>query len=132
MWPCSLFYPSMLVHAHVILNPGQHRACAEDLTCWMWPHPPAVKKLNGNRGWDGGTGDDAEATGLWWGLAVCGAHTEVSVCLSFPRMAAVCPSDDDPFHHLQRLVPVPVLLPAVHAHQGRAVLCYWNLPNPCR
>ncbi|KAF1507287.1 hypothetical protein FQV19_0012654, partial [Eudyptula minor] len=46
-------------------------------------------------------------------------------------MAAVCPSDDDPLHHLQRLVPVPVLLPAVHAHQGWAVLRYWNLPNPC-
>lgn len=83
MWPCSSFYPSMLVHAHVILNPEQHRACAEDLTCWMWPHSPAVKKLNENRGWDGGTGDDAEATGCGEGLlSVVPTLKFLSVCLS--------------------------------------------------
>uniref|UniRef100_A0A8B9ZEB2 Peripheral myelin protein 22 n=1 Tax=Buteo japonicus TaxID=224669 RepID=A0A8B9ZEB2_9AVES len=83
MWPCSSFYPSMLVHAHVILNPGQHRARAEDLTCWMWPHPPAVKKLNGNRGWDGGTGDDAEATSCGGALlSVVPTLRFLSVCLS--------------------------------------------------
>lgn len=41
---------------HVILNPRQHRAPAEDLP---WPRPPDVQRLNGTQGWAGGTGEDA-------------------------------------------------------------------------
>ncbi|KAL2297542.1 hypothetical protein Nmel_016082 [Mimus melanotis] len=47
-------------------------------------------------------------------------------------MAAVCPSHDDPLRHLQRPVTVPVLLPALHAHQGWQVLHHWSLPDPGR
>uniref|UniRef100_A0A8C0ZCJ6 Peripheral myelin protein 22 n=1 Tax=Cyanistes caeruleus TaxID=156563 RepID=A0A8C0ZCJ6_CYACU len=45
-------------------------------------------------------------------------------------MAAVCPSHDDPLRHLQHPVAVPVLLPALHAHQGWQVLHHWSLPDP--
>lgn len=49
----------------------------------MWPHPLAVKKLNGNQEWDVGTGDDAEATGCGGGLlSVVPALRFPSVCLS--------------------------------------------------
>uniref|UniRef100_A0A8C9MJV7 Peripheral myelin protein 22 n=1 Tax=Serinus canaria TaxID=9135 RepID=A0A8C9MJV7_SERCA len=47
-------------------------------------------------------------------------------------MAAVCPSHDDPLCHLQRAVAVPVLLPALHAHQGRPLLHHRSLPDPGR
>uniref|UniRef100_U3K4I0 Peripheral myelin protein 22 n=1 Tax=Ficedula albicollis TaxID=59894 RepID=U3K4I0_FICAL len=47
-------------------------------------------------------------------------------------MAAVCPSHDDPLRHLQRPVALPLLLPALHAHQGRQVLHHRRLPDPGR
>lgn len=50
---------------------------------WMWPHAPAVKELNGDQGWDGGTGDDAEATGCAGGsLSVVSMLRFLSVFLS--------------------------------------------------
>uniref|UniRef100_A0A6I8NT72 Uncharacterized protein n=1 Tax=Ornithorhynchus anatinus TaxID=9258 RepID=A0A6I8NT72_ORNAN len=47
-------------------------------------------------------------------------------------MAAVRPGHHDLVHHLQRPVLVPVLLPAVHPHQGRTLLHHRNLPDSCR
>jgi len=52
---------------------------------WTWPHPSAVKKINGNEGWDGGAGGDAEATGCGGGLL------SMVPALKFP---SVCPSPE--------------------------------------
>lgn len=45
-------------------------------------------------------------------------------------MAAVRPGHHDPVGHLQRSVSVPVLLPALHPHQGGPVLHHRGLPDP--
>uniref|UniRef100_A0A5F9C4R1 Uncharacterized protein n=1 Tax=Oryctolagus cuniculus TaxID=9986 RepID=A0A5F9C4R1_RABIT len=46
------------------------------------------------------------------------------------RVAAVGPGHHDPVHHLQCPLPVPVLLPALHPHQGRPLLHHGSLPDP--
>uniref|UniRef100_A0AAZ3SH11 Peripheral myelin protein 22 n=1 Tax=Oncorhynchus tshawytscha TaxID=74940 RepID=A0AAZ3SH11_ONCTS len=37
---------------------------------------------------------------------------------------------DDPVHHLQLHLSLPVLLSALHPPEGRTLLCHWSLPDP--
>lgn len=51
---CVFFHPGVLVHAHIIPHPSQHRAGAEDLTSWCSAgcghNPQLLRSLMGTRG----------------------------------------------------------------------------------